>query len=70
MSAIDPAISGLLAAQQNALSSKIATSLQGKRLDAVEQQGQSAVALIDKAAEISQPKANGAGQGGRLDVRV
>jgi len=68
MTAIDPAISGLIAAQQNAVKSKISFSLQAKQLDAVEQQGQAVIALIDKAAELT-PSANAPGQGGRLDVR-
>ncbi len=70
MPSIDPAVSSLMAAQQNALKSKIAASLQSKQQDAVQLQGEAAVALIDKAAEITKPQANAAGQGGRLDVRV
>ena len=60
MRSMNAAISGLIAAQQNAVLSQISFSVQGKRLDAAEQQGQAVVELIDKAAEIPE---GGAGQG-------
>ncbi len=60
MSAIPQAAQQLLDAKQFAQNQDIAMAVASKTLDAVEQQGEAAVALVEQAAQIG--KAPGAGQ--------
>jgi hypothetical protein len=66
MSSIDSSVAGVLAAQQAALQSNIATAIVVKALDAVEQQGQAAVELLEGAVQFSKE----AGKGDRVDARA
>jgi hypothetical protein len=59
-SAIDPAISSLLAAQENAMRTQINYAMAGKQLDAMEQQGEAVNQLLTQAAQLS--KSLGSGQ--------
>lgn len=66
MSAIDSSVTGLLAAQQAAIQSNVATIVAAKALDVVEQQGNAAVQLLEAAVQFSKE----AGKGEQLDVRA
>ena len=66
MSNIDPAVSGVQAAQQAALNSKIATTIAAKQLQTQEQLGQAAVELLESAAQLSKE----AGKGAKLDSQA
>ena len=66
MSSIDSSVAGVLAAQQAALQSNIATAIAAKALDAVEQQGQAAVELLEGAVQFSKE----AGKGDQVDARA
>ncbi len=50
---LDPAISTLLATQQNAVQSQIQFALADKQQTATQQQGEALVALIETAANLS-----------------
>lgn len=60
MGSIDPAISNLLAAKQNAIQSQAAFAVAAKSFSAQKQQGDAMVQLIEAAAQIS--KAVGRGE--------
>lgn len=63
---IDSLVSAASAIQQGRIESQIATAIASKQLDAVEQQGQAAVELLEAAVSIQKD----ALQGTLLDVRV
>jgi hypothetical protein len=58
-SAIDPAISSVLAAKDAALRSQISTAVAGKQLDALEQQGKAVNELLSQAAQLSKSLSSG-----------
>lgn len=58
-SAIDPAISSLLAAQENAMRTQINYAVAGKQLDAMEQQGEAVNQLLTQAAQLSKSLSSG-----------
>ncbi|MBP87781.1 MAG: hypothetical protein CMJ64_13840 [Planctomycetaceae bacterium] len=66
MSAIDSSVASVLAAQQFAVQSNIATAVAAKALDVIEQQGQAAVELLDGAVQFSKE----AGKGDGVDVQA
>lgn len=66
MSSIDSSVAGVLAAQQAAVQSNIATTVAAKALDAIEQQGQAAVELLEGAVQLSKE----AGKGERLSAQA
>lgn len=53
MSSIDPAVSSVINAQQNALQQKISISVAAKQLDLAKQQGDAMNSLIESAAQSS-----------------
>ncbi len=63
---IDGVVSAVSAMQQNRVLSKISYEIAGKQLDAVEQQGQAAVELLEAAVELQKD----AVRGKLLDVRA
>ena len=66
MSTIDSSVTGVLAAQQAAVQSNIATAVAAKALDAIEQQGQAANALLEGAVQLSKE----VGKGERVDTQA
>lgn len=60
-SALDPAISSLLAAQENATRTQIAYAVAGKQQDAVAQQGEAVNQLLAQAAQLSKSINSGHG---------
>ncbi|MCA9246365.1 MAG: hypothetical protein KDA42_04590 [Planctomycetales bacterium] len=65
MSNLDPAISSTLAAQESALQTQIQFALAGKALEAARQSGQTAVQLLESAAQISPSINTGSGFDGQ-----
>ena len=57
----DPAITSVLLAQQASVSNQISIAVASKQLDAVSQQGEAVVALIDAAASLSREVGKGEG---------
>lgn len=66
MTSIDSSVAAVLAAQQGALQSNLATAVAAKALDAVEQQGQAAVELLEGAVQFSKE----AGKGAKVDSQA
>ena len=66
MSSIDSSVAGVLAAQQAAVQSNIATTVAAKALDAIEQQGQAAVELLEGSVQLSRE----AGKGETVDAQA
>ena len=60
---VDGAIASVIAAKQSAVRNQVDYAVAAKGLDAIEQQGAAAVALIDSAAKLSK----GIGVGGKFD---
>lgn len=60
MSGIDPAVASVLQAQEAALKSQVQYAVAGKQLDATEQQGDAANALLEQSLQLS--KAIGRGE--------
>ncbi len=58
-SAIDPAISSVLAAKDSALRSQVSAAVAGKQLDALEQQGEAVNQLLSQAAQLSKSLTSG-----------
>lgn len=63
---IDSIVGAVSAMQQSRIESQIATAIASKQMDALEQQGQAAVELLEAAVAIQKD----ALQGTVLDVRV
>jgi hypothetical protein len=59
MSTIDGAIGGLMAAKQSAQQTQIAYAIQAKSMDALKQQGQVAVQLVEQAAQVAKSPDSG-----------
>ena len=66
MSRIDPSISALLAAQQDAVYTQVSYAVAAKQLDAQEQQGDAAVKLLQSAVQLSKEP----GKGGGIDAQA
>ena len=64
MDSIDPAISNLLAARQNAMQTQAAFAVAAKSLAAQKQQGEAMAQLIDAAAQLGKAL----GRGGAFDA--
>lgn len=58
-SSLDPAISSLLAAQENATRMQINYAVAGKQLDAMQQQGEAVNDLLAQAAQLSKSLSSG-----------
>lgn len=63
---IDSIVGAVSAMQQTRIESQIATAIAAKQMDAIEQQGQAAVELLEAAVAIQKDSL----QGTVLDVRV
>lgn len=63
---IDSIVGAVSAMQQSRIESQIATAIASKQMDAIEQQGQAAVELLEAAVAIQKDSL----QGTVLDVRV
>lgn len=56
---LDPAVSSLLAAQENAVKTQINYAVAGKQLDAARQQGEAVNQLLEQAAQLSKSLTSG-----------
>ena len=63
MSSIDPAVAGVLAMKNAAMKSDLMMTIAKKILDAMQQQGQAAVQMIESAASVGKSP----GKGGNFD---
>ena len=59
-SALDPAISSLLAAQEAAVRTQVQYAVAGKQLDASKQQGEAINQLLQQSAQLSKSLSSGA----------
>lgn len=59
-SALDPAISSLLAAQEAAMRTQVQYAVAGKQLDASKQQGEAINQLLQQSAQLSKSLSSGA----------
>lgn len=57
----DPAVASVVLAQQAAVSNQISIAVASKQLDAISQQGEAVVQLIDAAANLSREAGKGEG---------
>jgi hypothetical protein len=64
MSTIDSSISGIIAAQQAEINSKISFAVAAKQLDAYKQQGEAVNSLLDAAVQLSKEPGN---KGSQID---
>ena len=60
MSGLDPAISSLLAAKEQALRTQVQYAVAGKQLDAAKQQGEAVNQLLEQSAQLSKSLSSGA----------
>jgi hypothetical protein len=61
MSSLDPAISSVLAAKENAMRAQINYAVAAKQLDATQQQGEAVNQLLEQAAQLSKSLTSGQG---------
>lgn len=59
MSGLDPAISSLLAAKEQAMRTQVQYAVAGKQLDAAKQQGEAVNQLIEQSAQLSKSLSSG-----------
>lgn len=66
MSSIDSSITNLVASQRSAIRTEISYTVAAKQLDALEQQGEAAVELLESAVQLSKAP----GKGGHVNARA